>query len=342
MITASPDARITPAAETPRADWRALWRNAVTDGRELLELVGLSHLADRLPADDAGFQLRVPRGFVARMRRGDPDDPLLLQVLPQLAELDDVPGYTIDAVGDMDVIEAKGVLHKYERRALLIASGSCALNCRYCFRRHFPYAEEMAASGHWREALDYLRRDTSINELILSGGDPLSLTTKKLAELTDQLPNLPHVTRVRIHSRLPIVLPERIDDEFIDWLAQLPLQKVVVIHANHANEFDASVDDACARLRAAGATLLNQSVLLRGVNDSAAAIAGLSERMFAAGVLPYYLHQLDKVKGTAHFEVPDARALAIMEEVRGRLSGYLVPRLVREISGEASKTPITA
>lgn len=340
MITASPGARITPAAETPRADWRALWRNAVTDGRELLELVGLAHLADRLPADDAGFQLRVPRGFVARMRHGDPNDPLLLQVLPQMAELDDVPGYTIDAVGDMDVIEARGVLHKYEKRALLIASGSCAVNCRYCFRRHFPYAEEMAASNHWREALDYLRKDTSINELILSGGDPLSLTTKKLAELTDQLPTLPHVIRVRIHSRLPIVLPERIDDAFIDWLAALPLQKVVVIHANHANEFNASVDDACARMRAAGATLLNQSVMLRGVNDSAQAIADLSERMFAAGVLPYYLHQLDKVKGTAHFEVPDAKALAIMEDVRGSLSGYLVPKLVREISGEASKTPV--
>lgn len=340
MITASPDARITPAADAPEADWRALWRNAVTDGRELLELVGLSHLADRLPADDAGFQLRVPRGFVARMRKGDPNDPLLLQVLPQMAELEDVPGYTLDAVGDMEVIEAKGVLHKYERRALLIASGSCAVNCRYCFRRHFPYAEEMAASAHWREALDYLRKDTSINEVILSGGDPLSLTTKKLAELTDQLPNLPHIIRLRIHSRLPIVLPERIDTGFIDWLAALPLQKVVVIHANHANEFDASVDDACARMRAAGATLLNQSVMLRGVNDSAEAIADLSERMFAAGVLPYYLHQLDKVKGTAHFEVPDARALAIMEEVRGRLSGYLVPKLVREISGEASKTPV--
>ena len=338
MITASPNARITLADE----DWRRLWRDAVTDAGELLDLVGLSHLTLDLPPADAGFALRVPRGFVARMRRGDRHDPLLLQVLPQLAELDEVPGYTIDAVGDMDAIEAKGVLHKYERRALLIASGSCAVNCRYCFRRHFPYAEEMAASGHWREALDYLRKDTSINELILSGGDPLSLTTKKLAELTDALPDLPHVTRLRIHSRLPIVLPERIDAEFIDWLAALPLQKVVVIHTNHANEFDASVDAACAHMRAAGATLLNQSVLLRGVNDSADALAELSERMFAAGVLPYYLHQLDKVKGTAHFEVADARALELMEAIRGRLSGYLVPKLVREVGGDASKRPIQA
>ncbi|KZC33968.1 UNVERIFIED_ORG: EF-P beta-lysylation protein EpmB, partial [Rhodanobacter sp. FW104-R5] len=290
MITASPAARITPDA--PAADWRQLWREAVTDAGELLDLLGLQHLADQLPPADAGFQLRVPRGFVARMRHGDPRDPLLLQVLPQLAELDEVPGFVVDAVGDMAAREARGVLHKYAGRALLIASGSCAVNCRYCFRRHFPYGEEMAASNHWREALEHLRRAPSINELILSGGDPLSLATGKLEELTQELAGIPHVTRLRIHSRLPVVLPERIDDAFIHWLASLPLQKVVVLHANHANELDASVDAACARLREAGATLLNQSVLLKGVNDGADTLADLSERLFAAGVLPYYLHQL--------------------------------------------------
>ncbi|WP_130620236.1 EF-P beta-lysylation protein EpmB [Dyella amyloliquefaciens] len=336
MITASQAARLSQ----PGSDWRALWREAVTDGRELLALVGLGHLADALPAGDAGFSVRVPRGFVARMRQGDACDPLLLQVLPQLAETAQVPGFSIDAVGDMAARSAQGVLHKYEGRALLIASGSCAINCRYCFRRHFPYGDEMAAAGQWRKALDHVRQDASISELILSGGDPLSLATAKLEELSQGLEAIPHVTRLRIHTRLPVVLPERVDDALVDWLARLPLQKVVVLHANHANEFDASVDAACARLREAGVTLLNQSVLLRGINDDADTLAALSERLFAAGVLPYYLHQLDRVQGSAHFEVDDTRALALVEAVRHRLPGYLVPKLVREVGGEASKRPL--
>lgn len=336
MITASHAARLSP----PGPDWRALWREAVTDPAELLALVGLAHLADRLPADDAGFSVRVPRGFVARMRQGDPQDPLLLQALPQLAELDVVPGFSTDAVGDMAARSAQGVLHKYDGRALLIASGSCAINCRYCFRRHFPYGEEMAAAGQWRKALEHVRQDTSIRELILSGGDPLSLATSKLEELTQGLAELPHVIRLRIHTRLPVVLPERIDDAFQRWLADLPLQKVVVLHANHANEFDADVDASCARLRDAGATLLNQSVLLARINDNDDALAALSERLFAAGVLPYYLHQLDRVQGAAHFEVGDSRALALVEALRERLPGFLVPKLVREVGGEASKRPL--
>jgi EF-P beta-lysylation protein EpmB len=322
------------------ADWRQLWREAVTDAHELLALLELEHLADELPAADAGFRLRVPRGFVARMRRGDRHDPLLLQVLPQLAELEAVPGFVDDAVGDLDARAASGVLHKYEGRALLIASGTCAINCRYCFRRHFPYSEELAAAQQWREALAYLHREESISELILSGGDPLALSTGKLAELSAGLADIAHLRRVRIHSRLPVVLPERIDDSLLGWLADLPQQKVVVLHANHANEFDHGVDAACARLRACGAILLNQSVLLRGINDDVETLAALSERMFAAGVLPYYLHQLDRVQGTAHFEVGDAEATALIEALRARLPGYLVPRLVREVAGDTGKRPL--
>jgi len=277
---------------------------------------------------------------VARMRHGDASDPLLLQALPQLAELDVVPGFQADAVGDMAARSAQGVLHKYQGRALLIASGSCAINCRYCFRRHFPYGDEMAAAGQWRKALEHVRQDDSISELILSGGDPLSLATAKLEELSCGLADIAHVKRLRIHTRLPVVLPERVDDAFTRWLSELPLQKVVVLHANHANEFDAAVDAACARLREAGATLLNQSVLLRGVNDDADTLAALSERLFAAGVLPYYLHQLDRVQGAAHFEVDDARALALVDAVRQRLPGYLVPKLVREVEGDPSKRPV--
>lgn len=336
MITASPRARLS----SPAGSWRALWRDAITDPVELLTMLELENLASTLPPADAGFATRVPRGFAARMRRGNRQDPLLLQVLPQLAELDHVSGFVSDPVGDLQAREAKGVLHKYHGRALLIASGSCAVNCRYCFRRHFPYAQETAAAEQWRQALEHLRQNLSINELILSGGDPLSLSTAKLAQLTDALVDLPHVTRLRIHSRLPIVLPERVDDELIDWLTALPLQKVLVLHANHAQEFDRSVDQACVRLRGAGVTLLNQSVLLRGINDDAWTLAQLSERSFAAGVLPYYLHQLDKVQGAAHFEVDDAAALGLIERLRTMLPGYLVPRLVREVGGDEAKRPV--
>jgi EF-P beta-lysylation protein EpmB len=336
MITASHAARLS----SPDSDWRTLWREAITDTHELLALLGLEHVANALPADDAGFSLRVPRGFVARMRAGDARDPLLLQVLPQLAETRQAPGFTNDAVGDMAARSAKGVLHKYQGRALLIASGSCAVNCRYCFRRHFPYGEEMAAAGQWREALEHVRQDESINELILSGGDPLALATGKLEELSRGLGDIPHITRLRIHTRLPVVLPERIDAPFVDWLKSLPLQKVVVLHANHANEFDSTVDEACMRLRDAGATLLNQAVLLKGINDDADTQIALSERMFAGGVLPYYLHQLDRVQGAAHFEVSDAQAQLLVERMRVRLPGYLVPKLVREVSGDPSKRPL--
>ncbi|MDI3261424.1 MAG: EF-P beta-lysylation protein EpmB [Fulvimonas sp.] len=335
MITASPSGRLSQTE-----DWREHWRRAITDPYELLACLGLTRLADRLPEDGAGFRLRVPRGFAARMRPGDARDPLLLQVLPQLAELEAVPGFVTDPVGDLAAREAPGLLHKYQGRALLIASGSCAIHCRYCFRRHFPYGEETAATGQWRQALAHVAADASIRELILSGGDPLALATPKLEELTRGLADIAHVKRLRIHTRLPVVLPERIDQALLAWLASLPLEKVLVLHANHANEFDAAVDRACARLREAGVLLLNQSVLLRGINDDADALAALSERLIAAGVLPYYLHQLDPVQGAAHFAVDDASARGLIESLRARLPGYLVPRLVREVAGDPAKRPL--
>ncbi|EGD08589.1 lysine 2,3-aminomutase, partial [Xanthomonas vesicatoria ATCC 35937] len=216
----------------------------------------------------------------------------------------------------------------------------CAVHCRYCFRRHFPYAEETAAREGWREAVDAIAADADIDEVLLSGGDPLSLASPKLAELTDALAAIPHLKRLRIHSRLPVVLPARVDAPLLAWLRSLPWPVAFVIHANHANEFDADVDTAMRALRDVGVQLLNQAVLLRGVNDSVDALAALSERSFAAGVLPYYLHQLDRVAGVAHFEVDDARARALHAELATRLSGYLVPRLVREIPGDTGKRPL--
>ena len=318
--------------------WQQAWRDAVRDPRELLALVGLPGEAASVPPGAVeAFALRVPRGFVARMRRGDRHDPLLRQVLPLADELRTVPGFGLDAVGDAAAKKARGVIHKYDGRALLVATGSCAINCRYCFRRHFPYAEETAAAGGWAGAVATIAADPTITEVILSGGDPLSLATPKLADLTSQLRAIPHLRRLRIHSRLPVVLPERVDDELLDWLRALPWPVAVVVHANHANEFDATVDAAMAALRGAGASLLNQAVLLAGVNDTVEALAGLCERGFDAGVLPYYLHQLDRVAGTAHFEVDDDRARALHAALVARLPGYLVPRLVRELPGDASK-----
>ncbi|QDH70423.1 EF-P beta-lysylation protein EpmB [Marilutibacter alkalisoli] len=321
--------------------WQQLWREAVRDPRELLALLGLERAA--LAISDAAaeqFPLRVPRGFIARMRHGDPNDPLLRQVLPLDEEMRPVPGFSLDAVGDGAAKAADGVIRKYSGRALLVATGSCAVHCRYCFRRHFPYAEEAAAAAGWRDTVALIRRDSSIDEVILSGGDPWSLATHKLAELTGTLAGIPHIRRLRIHTRLPVVLPERVDDALLAWLAALPWPVTVVLHANHANEFDAGVDASLARLRGTGATLLNQAVLLRGVNDSVDALAGLSERGHRAGVLPYYLHQLDRVQGAAHFEVGDDEARRLHAGLAARLSGYLVPRLVREVAGDPGKRPL--
>ncbi|MCX7032892.1 MAG: EF-P beta-lysylation protein EpmB [Arenimonas sp.] len=340
MITAQPPTSQPEAVPAP-VRWQQLWRDAIREPAELLDLLGLPDLAGRVSAAaGAQFALRVPRGFVARMRHGDPHDPLLRQVLPIDDEDRVVPGFGLDAVGDLAARGGAGILHKYEGRALLVATGSCAIHCRYCFRRHFPYGEQTAAAGQWRESLDYLAADPSISEVLLSGGDPLSLSTPKLAEFTDALARLPQVRRLRLHTRLPVVLPERVDAELLAWLSGLPQKVVVVVHANHANEIDAPVARAVARLREAGATVLNQAVLLRGVNDSVEALAALSERLFDAGVLPYYLHLLDRVAGSAHFEVPAEEARRLHEALSARLPGYLVPRLVREEAGAPAKLPV--
>jgi EF-P beta-lysylation protein EpmB len=329
----------TPLSLQPPG-WQQLWREALTDPSELLDRVGLSHLGDRIATSGLAFPLRVPRGYVARMRHGDAHDPLLRQVLPLDEEDRIVPGFALDAVGDLAAREAPGVLHKYSGRALLITTGSCAIHCRYCFRRHFPYAEELAARGQWRDAVAAVAADDTIHEVLLSGGDPWSLSTMKLRQLTDQLRAIPHLKRLRIHTRLPIVLPERVDAELCDWLGGLPWPVAVVVHANHAQEIDRDVADALARLRAAGVTLLNQAVLLAGVNDHVDAQVDLSESLYEAGVLPYYLHLLDRVQGAAHFQVDDDRAKQILWALRARLPGYLMPVLVREIAGESSKTPV--
>lgn len=322
--------------------WQSALARAITDPAELLATVGLGE--EWLPAARSAarlFPLRVPRGFVARMRQGDPHDPLLRQVLPLAEEYLASGEFRIDPVGDLAAMVAPGVLHKYHGRVLLTVTGACAIHCRYCFRRHFPYADANPAVDQWCSALEYIAGDASIAEVILSGGDPLTLSDRRLAELTTRLEAIPHIRRLRLHTRLPIVLPERVNDELLDWLAGVKIKTVVVVHANHANEIDATVMSALTRLKATGAQLLNQSVLLRGVNDSADTLTALSEVLFEAGVVPYYLHLLDRVRGSAHFEVTDAGARQLMMELNRRLPGYLVPRLVREVSGAPFKIPMT-
>jgi EF-P beta-lysylation protein EpmB len=334
MIPGTPVLRHTPA-------WQQELAGAVNNPAELLSLVGLGD--DWLPAARAAarlFPLKVPRGFIARMRRGDPHDPLLRQVLPLAAELEEVAGFSDDPVGDETALVAPGVLHKYHGRVLLTATGACAVHCRYCFRRHFPYGEANASADGFETAAARIAADASISEVILSGGDPLTLSDRRLAGFVERLAAIAHVARLRVHTRLPVVVPSRVDDRLLGWLTNTRLATVVVVHANHANEIDGHVRAALARLKGAGATLLNQSVLLRGVNDNAHSLAALSEALFEAGVLPYYLHLLDRVRGAAHFEVPEAEARALHERLRARLPGYLVPRLVRELPGAAAKLPV--
>ncbi|MFP4137090.1 MAG: EF-P beta-lysylation protein EpmB [Halomonas sp.] len=326
---------------TPPPAWQAQLAGAIRDPRELCRRLGLD--ANWLPGAEAGhglFEVRVPEAFLARMRHGDPHDPLLRQVLPLGEEARPAAGYVADPLEEAAHTPARGLIHKYAGRVLLIASPACAVNCRYCFRRHFPYAENSPSMAQWEATLDHLRGDPSIHEAILSGGDPLAASDRRLAWLVARLEEIPHLRRLRIHTRLPVVIPERIDEALLAWLSATRLQRVVVLHINHADEIDDAVIAACERLKGAGATLLNQSVLLRGVNDSVAALAALSERLFTAGVLPYYLHVLDPVAGAAHFDVPDFEARELVAGLRELLPGFLMPRLVREIPGEGSKTPL--
>jgi EF-P beta-lysylation protein EpmB len=330
-----------PVAIRQSPPWQRELAQAVTDPAELLTLVGLG--PEWLPAARAAahlFPLKVPRGFVARMRHGDPNDPLLRQVLPLAAERESVPGFTADPVGDRAAMAAPGVLHKYHGRVLLTATGACAVHCRYCFRRHYPYGEANASADDWEGALAYLAGDTSVSEVILSGGDPLTLSDRRLARFVAGLERLVHVSRLRIHTRLPIVLPVRVDESLLDWMSATRKKVIVVVHANHPNELNAEVRAGLARLRQIGVELLNQSVLLSGVNDSVDVLARLSQALIEAGVLPYYLHLLDRVDGAAHFEVPATRARGLLAELTVQLPGYLVPRMVREVAGAPAKLPL--
>lgn len=321
--------------------WQVALANAVKDPEILLTQLGLSHKLIAIDGDIIKqFPLRVPQSYIDKMRYGDASDPLLRQVFPLIDEGVTEKNFVTDPVGDQLAITSPGMLQKYHGRALLLTTGACAIHCRYCFRRHFPYSDSNPLASQWQQTLLSLQDDTSINEVILSGGDPLALTDNKLTDLIQSLEKISHIKRLRIHSRLPIVLPERIDQPLLNWISNTRLQVIMVVHANHANEIDETVARALDALRVAGCQLLNQSVLLRGINDSTASLTALSERLCDVHVMPYYLHLLDRVAGAGHFEVSEQHGIALIAELRKSLPGYLVPRLVREQQGEASKTVI--
>lgn len=317
--------------------WQKILAQGFQSATELLQFLQLDPALASQGAEQS-FKTRVPQGFARRMRPGDPRDPLLLQVLAQAQELMEVAGYDQDPLEEAAVNRQTGLLHKYQGRVLLTLTGSCAINCRYCFRRHFPYQDNNPGRQGWQAALDYIAAEPSIHEVILSGGDPLLAADKTLADMLDRLAQIEHVNTLRIHSRIPVVFPERLDADFIALWQDRPWQKLMVLHCNHPQELHESMLPALRALKGAGFWLLNQSVLLAGINDQVDTLVELSHRLFAYGVLPYYLHLLDKVSGAAHFDTPLATAKTLFAALQQQLPGYLVPRLVREIPGEGSKT----
>lgn len=323
----------------PRETWQEQLQNAIRRPEDLADVLGIPR--DRLPyaaQADRDFPLLVPRAFVQRMRRGDPADPLLVQVLATREELDTAPGFSRDPVAEQSrYAQQQGLIQKYTGRALLILTGSCAVNCRYCFRRHYPYGDNALSSAERRARVDALLQDPSIGEIILSGGDPLLLGDGGLASISDQIAASRRRVTLRIHTRLPVVIPDRVTASLLQALTRPGMPVVVVLHSNHPAEIDAATAAAIGALRAAGHTVLNQSVLLKGVNDDAQTLGELSDRLFAAGALPYYLHMLDKVAGAAHFDVTEERARRLLGELAACRPGYLVPRLAVEVPGASSK-----
>lgn len=328
---------ITPSAST-REEWLQQLANVITDPLELLQQLRLE--SNLLLLQDATernfFPFRVPRTFAARMEVGNPNDPLLRQVLTTHEELYLTPGFSRDPLDEHNNL-LPGLLHKYHNRALLLVKSSCAVNCRYCFRRHFPYKDNVINRTNWLPAKKYILQHTAINEIILSGGDPLMAKDKELDTLITMLEDIPHLTTLRIHTRLPVVIPARITAKLCHRLAKSRFKVVLVTHINHAKEIDATVRKCMEQLKNSQVTLLNQSVLLRGINDNAVILANLSQELFATGIIPYYIHMLDPVQGAAHFMVEEHKARKIMQQLLEQVAGYLVPRLARDIRGDKSK-----
>ncbi|MEH6626984.1 MAG: EF-P beta-lysylation protein EpmB [Motiliproteus sp.] len=322
--------------------WQQILASSVSDPRELLQRLQLpEELLTTMTSAHGEFAVRVPEPYLQRIEPGNPKDPLLLQVLPRAQEMLQVAGFIKDPLAEQQANQHQGIIHKYQGRLLLIISGGCAINCRYCFRRHFPYGDNQLGKEEWSQALDYIRQDSSITEVIFSGGDPLATSDQRLASMINELDQIPHLKRLRIHSRLPVVIPQRITEELLNTLQQSRLDKVLVTHINHPKELDPIFKEAMSQLKLAGITLLNQSVLLKDINDNHETLCELSESLFEAGILPYYLHLLDPVAGASHFDVNEQQARKLVGQLCDQLPGYLVPKLVKELAGASAKVPLT-
>ena len=322
------------------SNWQKELANVVTCPKTLVKMLGLEAYFNESDLHARRlFPVRVPLPFIKKMQYGDPNDPLLLQIMPQHKEFLTKAGFNKDPLDEQESAQP-GLLHKYRSRVLLMLKTGCAINCRYCFRRHFPYQENQLNKRTLQDCLDYLTANPQINEVILSGGDPLMAKDDAISWLLDELEQLPQLKRLRIHSRLPVVIPSRITNELCQRLAISPLKIILVNHINHANEIDEHMINAMTKLNEANVTLLNQAVLLKNINDTSEAQIALSERLFEANILPYYLHLLDKVEGASHFDMELSHARALMSDMLEALPGFLVPKLVREIGGKTSKTPI--
>ncbi len=321
--------------------WRLVLKQAWRKPAELLEYLQLDpDLLNKVSSQQQQFPLLAPPAFVTQIEKGNPQDPLFLQIFPFAQKKTNTAGLLRDPVGDLISHASPGLLHKYNSRALIITTGACAIHCRYCFRQHFPYSSATGARNDWQQTLKYLEANPQINEVILSGGDPLMLDTKKLQQITDSLSGLAQITTLRIHTRMASCLPERINPALIKWLAELPFAVVVVHHINHPQEIGTLAKRAFQRLQSCTQIQLNQSVLLNGINNTAAILLHLSEVLFTNNILPYYLHQMDPVEGAGDFICTDEEALQLINDLRRNLAGYLLPKLVREVSGEAAKSLI--
>ncbi len=331
---------IIPFSPNETQSWQQEIANNFKDSRELLQYLHISDKNQTVLHDSKPFPLRVTRFYANLIKKGDINDPLLIQVLPLNKENHSHPDYQTDAVGDLNAIQHPGLIHKYHGRALLSLTQACGIHCRYCFRRHFPYSDNIPDLSANSPIMKYLASHQEIHEIILSGGDPLMLSDQKLHAIIKQINRITHIKTLRFHTRIPSILPSRINQSLITTLQKSHQHIVMVLHINHAQEINTTVQHTCQQLKQHGITLLNQSVLLKGVNHTASALSQLSFALFNAGILPYYLHRLDKTTGTAHFDLSRKNAKLLMRELKKQLPGYLVPRLVEEIQGEASKTHI--
>jgi EF-P beta-lysylation protein EpmB len=331
---------ITQISDKMHTSWQKELANVITDPKTLLELLEISPEAHQHHFSARKlFPVRVPRPLLSRIKKGDINDPILKQVMPLDTEFSITDGYSEDPLEEHDTV-APGLLHKYKHRVLMVVKSGCAINCRYCFRRHFPYADNSPNKLRWQQALNYIKHNSAVNEVIFSGGDPLMASDEHLLWLINEIEQIPHVKRLRIHTRLPVVIPQRITPALVHMLANTRLKPAIVFHINHANEIDDQVIQAIEPLVVARIPLFNQSVLLKGINDDANILATLSEVLFDSGIQPYYLHLFDKVQGVAHFDLTESEAKNITLALMAILPGYLMPKLVREIAGEANKTPI--